>query len=70
MAHRHMIEEIKLLHRYNNADKPIEANRAFVLFEFPNEYVTKLETLVYPEWCTACFMKECRDSSGLGKLRR
>ncbi len=66
MAHRHMIEEIKLLHRYNNADKPIEANRAFVLFEFPNEYVTKLETLAYPDWYTACFMKECRDSSVWG----
>lgn len=66
MVHRHMIEEIMLLHRYNNADKSIEANRAFVLLEFPNEYVTKLETLVYPDWYTACFMKECRDSSVWG----
>lgn len=66
MTHRHMVDEVKFIHRYNNADKPIEANRAFVLFEFPNEYVTKLETLVYPDWYTACFMKECRDSSVWG----
>ena len=66
MAHRQMVSEIKFIHRYNNPDKPIEPNRAFVLFEFPNEYVTKLETLVYPDWYTACFMKECRDSSVWG----
>jgi hypothetical protein len=66
MAHRNMVDEIKLIHRYNSADKPIEPNRAFVLFEFPNEYVMKLETLVYPEWYTACFMNECRNSSVWG----
>jgi hypothetical protein len=66
VAHRHMVDEIIFIHRYNNADEPFEANRAFILFEFPNEYVTKLETLVYPDWYTACFMKECRDSSVWG----
>jgi hypothetical protein len=68
-ANREMVEEMQLLYRYNNAENPIGANRAFVLFEFPNEYVTKLETLVYPDWYTACFMKECRDSSVWGSYR-
>jgi hypothetical protein len=66
MTHGQAIDEIKFTHQYNDAGKPVEANRAFVLFEFPNEYVTKLETLVYPDWYTACFMEECHDSSVWG----
>ncbi|MES5482100.1 hypothetical protein QMZ05_05025 [Bradyrhizobium sp. INPA03-11B] len=65
-AQRYMLDELKFIDRYNKSNEPFEPNRAFVLFEFPIEYVGKLETLVYPDWYTACFMKECRDSSVWG----
>lgn len=61
-----MIEELKLLHLYNNAENPLGRNKEFILFEFPSKYTAGLERLVYPDWYTACFMKECQDSSVWG----
>ena len=33
---------------------------------FCDEYVQRLETLVYPPWFTACFMEECHNSAVWG----
>ncbi len=65
-ANSHSVEQFRFLHRYNNSSQPFEANRNFVLFDFPNEYIRRLETLIYPDWYVACFMKDCRDSSVWG----
>lgn len=65
-VHRQMVDELKFIHRYNSAGDSIGANLTFILFDFPEKHITRLETLVYPDWYTACFMKECRDSSVWG----
>jgi hypothetical protein len=65
-AHDHAFEQFRLLDRYNKSQQAVEANRNFVLFDFPSDYIKRLETLVYPDWYVACFMKECRSSSVWG----
>lgn len=63
---RQMAEELNFINNYKNIDKPFGQNQKFVLIEFPNEYIKMLESLIYPDWYTACFMNECRDSSVWG----
>ncbi|KYK43852.1 hypothetical protein A1D31_37800 [Bradyrhizobium liaoningense] len=66
LAHRSMLDEVRFLHLYNNRAKPAEPNHAFLFFELPDQYAAQIEKLAYPDWYTACFMKECRDSSVWG----
>lgn len=58
--------ELDLIHLHNGAINPHEKNRNFVFVGFCDEFVNKIETLVYPPWYTACFMEECRCSSVWG----
>lgn len=60
------MQELNLIHLYNGTIDPKEKNRIFVLISFCDEFVQKVETLAYPDWYTACFMEECRDSSVWG----
>jgi hypothetical protein len=55
-----------LIHLYNGAINPKEKSRNFVFVTFCDEFVQKIETLVYPAWYTACFMEGCRNSSVWG----
>jgi hypothetical protein len=41
-------------------------NRDFVIRDFPDVYLRSIERLVYPDWYTACFMKNCSNSSVWG----
>jgi hypothetical protein len=65
-AHLKMLAEMDLIHLYNEAIDPKMTNRNFVFLTFCDEFVDRIETLAYPEWYTACFMEECRDSSVWG----
>jgi hypothetical protein len=60
------LQELNLIHLYSGTANPKEKNRNFVFLNFSDEYVQKVETLVYPDWYTTCFMEECRDSSVWG----
>jgi hypothetical protein len=61
-----LMQELNLIHLYNGVVNPKEKNRNFVFLTFSDEFVQKVEALVYPEWYAACFMEECRDSSVWG----
>lgn len=65
-AHRRMNDQLDLLNRYNNLIDTSKNNKNFVFLEFPDGYVGKIEELVYPNWYTACFLAECRNSSVWG----
>lgn len=41
-------------------------NRNFVFIDFIDKYLLSIERLIYPKWHTACFMKECHNSSVWG----
>lgn len=42
------------------------SNRNFVFVDFPEKYLNEIEKLLYPQWYTACFMKESHSSSVWG----
>jgi len=66
IAQLNTMQELNLIHLYNGTINPKEKNRIFVLITFCDEFVQKVETIAYPDWYTACFMEECRDSSVWG----
>ena len=49
-------------------DNPIDArilreNIQLVIRDFPNKFLNEIERQLWPKWYTACFMKDCRNSS-------
>ncbi|MCM2379585.1 DUF2971 domain-containing protein [Pseudomonas marginalis] len=62
-SQRRINEEIGIIHRHNGTFDNEKKNRTLVLIELPSVYTSQLEKLVYPEWYTACFMSECKNSS-------
>jgi hypothetical protein len=58
--------QIDLL-RWLGADRdPGKKSWLFLLFEFPKAYVRAIETLLYPEWRTACFVTDPTHASMWG----
>jgi hypothetical protein len=66
IARQQLVAELDFIHYYNGTIDVQQANRNFVCLNFPDEFVRKVETLVYPEWYTACFMRDCRNSAVWG----
>lgn len=60
---RTVIDQLNFITLYDEKINPSHKNTYFVFVEFPETYVDQLERLVYPEWYTACFMKNCNNSS-------
>lgn len=65
-AHQHSNQQMDLIYRYNGKIENDKKNRNLVIIEFPKEYVSQIEKLVFPDWYTACFMSECKSSSVWG----
>ena len=49
-----------------DSNKIFEKNKRLILFTFPEVYVKRLESLLWPQWYTACFMKNYHNSSTWG----
>lgn len=62
-SRQRMVSQLNLINFYNNRVDFQQKNRNFVCLTFPNEFVKQVETLVYPEWYAACFMRDCRNSA-------
>lgn len=58
--------EYDLLIAKKNNNTNISNNFKFILYEFSEAYITRLESIAYPKWYTACFMSECSNSSVWG----
>ncbi|MBB1345189.1 DUF2971 domain-containing protein [Pseudoalteromonas sp. SG45-2] len=65
-ALQHSNQQMDLIHRYNGRVDNDSKNRNLVIIEFPKEYISQIEKLVFPDWYTACFMSECKSSSVWG----
>lgn len=65
-AHQHSNQQMDLIYRYNGKIDSDKKNRNLVIIEFPKEYISQIEKLVFPDWYTACFMSECKSSSVWG----
>ena len=58
-----------LSHKYNTksaSKSTFEDNRQLLIYDFPRDYLTQLERLLYPAWYVACFMRDYRNSSTWG----
>lgn len=58
-----LYSELQLLNRYLTPLTSEQEPAAFVLFEFPEVFVSRLNRLAHPDWYVACFMESCNDSS-------
>ncbi|WP_444893460.1 hypothetical protein ACJJIE_02685 [Microbulbifer sp. TRSA001] len=54
--------QTSLMYRYNGIMDDDESKNLLAI-DFPDEYISRIEKLVFPEWYTACFMSECTNSS-------
>lgn len=66
------LEGMSILHKYNlrnsteNMSETQIHNRNLMLFEFPELYLQRIETLLYPQWYVAAFAKDYKNSSMWG----
>ncbi|MCX2524012.1 DUF2971 domain-containing protein [Larsenimonas rhizosphaerae] len=65
-AHHRSNQQMDLIYRFNGNIDNEKKNRNLVIIEFPREYISQIEKLVFPNWYTACFMSECKNSSVWG----
>lgn len=50
---------VDLLSSYDDKGEAVFSNKTFIMIQFPEAYLSKMEELIYPKWYTACFMSEC-----------
>lgn len=62
-AQKYSHSQMDLIYRRNGNIDNDRKNRNLVIVEFSEQYISQLEKLVFPEWYTACFMSECKNSS-------
>lgn len=63
---RHTTTQLNLIGKASLASLSEFKNRNFILRDFPEEYLNKIEELLYPEWYVACFMSDCSNASVWG----
>ncbi len=59
-------QKLRLRHRYNfnfASDEKIPEGWQRLFLDFPNFYVSQLEKLLWPQWYTACFVRDCKNSA-------
>lgn len=61
-----IVEQMNLLSFHSGSIKRDSNNINLVSFEFPTVYLSRIEKLIFPDWYTACFMQECKNSSVWG----
>ncbi|WP_417357839.1 DUF2971 domain-containing protein [Flavobacterium sp.] len=55
--------ELNLLTAFQDSKLSLNSNKFFLLYEFSEAYVSRIEEMVYPDWYTACFMSSCDNAS-------
>lgn len=64
-TYRNINDQMTLVTRLNDRLK-LTKNKKFMIVEFTENYLNKLESICFPEWYTACFMTESHNSSVWG----
>ncbi len=65
-VHKQTSAQLDIINRCNQDNVSDYKNRNFVISDFPENYISKLEQLIYPEWYVACFMSDFSNSSVWG----
>ena len=52
--------EHELLNSYDNKSEQSISNEKFIIVQFPEAYLSKMEEIVHPRWYSASFMDGCR----------
>lgn len=65
-AMRHTTAQLNIIGKGNLANLSDFKNRDFVIRDFPEEYLNKVEELLHPSWYAACFMSDCSNASVWG----
>jgi hypothetical protein len=56
-------QSMTLLAKYNMSKTGISSNGLFLISEFPEKFISKLESEIYPKWHSASFLYECSNSA-------
>lgn len=59
----HILEDTYLAKLYQTSDFEIHSNKFFFLTELPQNFVARLEVLMFPDWYSASFLKNCSNSA-------
>jgi hypothetical protein len=59
-------QQALLLGKYNLHSNEVASNHFFLLSDFPEKFIAKLETLTYPNWYSASFLNSCDNSAVWG----
>lgn len=65
-AMRHTTSQLDLIGKANLSNFSAFRNRNLVIRDFPEQFLNKIEELLYPEWYVACFMSDCSNASVWG----
>lgn len=57
---------IDLFCTYDEKGEGVFSNKTFIMIQFPEAYLSKIQELIYPKWYTACFMNQCTSLSSWG----
>ena len=60
---RNMREQIYLINILNGTINSSAANKKFVLIDFSDGYLDQVQRIIYPDWYSASFMSDCKNSS-------
>lgn len=56
-------QQMKLIKMYNLTEKDINSSTFFLISDFPEKYLLRLEASIYPDWYCASFLDNCNNSS-------
>ena len=59
---KHSFDQQILTHKYNSNSSNMQ-NRNWIVSDFPEEYLNKIEDLIHPKWYVACFSSSYNNSS-------
>ena len=65
-----VMEGLFLLQKYHwatSSESTIGTNGTFLLFDFTQAYLDRIESLIFPDWFVACFLRKCNNSSTWAK---
>jgi len=55
--------QIELMTKFDYSDKELSSNQFFLLSEFPEHFLSSLESSIYPNWYSASFLPDCTNSA-------
>jgi hypothetical protein len=55
--------EVDLITKYNLSKKELDSNKFFLISEFPEAFMSSLESFIYPKWYSASFISDSSNAA-------